>query len=302
MEPQPRPPAARPELAHASTARHRALEALRALAEALGTPSSVPSALARAEEELARARGALEELRAARKAELGPAVARGELGDEDEEELRRVAAVAEEAAAVLQREEERARRGQRWLWAGHGLAVGLMVLCGAVLSLDAARAALGVSQDSHLLLALAAVAVSCRVALQALATSRRHLSAAAREHRATAQRLRQRARRAATARASSGATAATGAASAAVLARLEEVTHHLGTLVAAVRRDTAVTPWGTWQQEFRETRRALGDIVVALGTPEEGHEELARQLEGALGALGARGQGQGQGGDTGVAL
>ncbi|KAL2303363.1 hypothetical protein Nmel_008628, partial [Mimus melanotis] len=93
-----------------------------------------------------QAQVALEELKEARKAEVAPAVARGTLGDEDEQELRHQGDLAEAAAATLEQEEERARQCQSWLRAGHGLAVGLMVLCGAVLSLDSARAALGVSE------------------------------------------------------------------------------------------------------------------------------------------------------------
>ncbi|KAF4805326.1 hypothetical protein TURU_001317 [Turdus rufiventris] len=104
-----------------------------------------------------------------------------------------------------------------------------------------------------------------------------------------ARRFRDRARRVATARDNAEATAATRGDSADAQARLEAVTWHLGTLVAAVRRDTGVTPWGTRRQQFPTAARALGDIVVALGTSAEGHEEVARRLEVALMALGGQG-------------
>ncbi|XP_077047300.1 uncharacterized protein LOC143695945 [Agelaius phoeniceus] len=289
MEPKVSPPALPPEVAPAVAARHRALAALVALAEALGTPDSVPTALAEAEAALSQAQVALRGLEGAREAMVAPAVALGTLGDEDEQRLRQLGAVAEAAAATLEGEERRARRCQHWLRAGHGLTMGLMVLCGAVLSLDSARAALGVAEDSHLLLALAVVAVSCEVAWRNLEASRRHLVTAVRHQQDMALRLRDRARRVAATRASAEATAATNEATADVLGRLEEVTQALGTLVAAVTRDREVTPWGTRGQGFPSAARALGDIVVALGTSGEGHEEVTRRLEVAQGALAGQG-------------
>ncbi|TRZ09716.1 hypothetical protein HGM15179_017400 [Zosterops borbonicus] len=267
----------------------QALMALAALAEALGTPGSIPTVLDQAKAVLGQAQVALRGLEVAREATVSPAVALGTLGDEDPERLRLLGAVAEAAAAALEREERRARRCQRWLRAGHGLAVGLMVLCAAVLSLDSARAALGVAEDSHLLLALAAVAVSCEVARRSLGTSRRHLATAAGNQRDMAQRLRHRARRVEAARASAEAAAATNEATAAVLGRLEEVTQALETLVAAVTQDREVTPWGTRGQGFPNAARALGDIAVALGTSGEEHEEVVRRLEVAQGALAGQG-------------
>ncbi|XP_053823884.1 uncharacterized protein LOC128801781 [Vidua chalybeata] len=289
MEPEVSPPALPTEVVLAVAARHRALAALVALAEALGTPDSVPVALAEAEATLGQAWEALRGLEKAQEAAVAPAVALGTLGDEDEQRLRQLGAVAEAAAAALEREERRARRCQRWLRAGHGLAVGLMVLCGGVLSLDSARAALGVAEDNHLLLALAAVAVSCEVAWRGLGTSRRHLATAAGHQRDMAVRLRDRARRVAAARASAEATAATNEAIADVLGQLEEVTLALGRLVAAVTRDREVTPWGTQGQGFPSAARVLGDIVVALGTSGEGHEEVTQRLEVAQGALAGQG-------------
>ncbi|XP_041568599.2 uncharacterized protein [Taeniopygia guttata] len=285
MEHKVSPPALPREVDTAVAVRRRALVALVALAEALGTPDSVPAALAEAEAALGQAQEAQRGLERAQEAAVAPAVALGTLGDEDEQWLRQLGAVAKAAAAALEREERRARRCQRWLRAGHGLAVGLMVLCGAVLSLDSARTALGVSEDSHLLLALAAVAVSCEVAWRGLGTSRRHLATAASHQRDMALRLRDRARRVAAARASAEAAAATNEATADVLGRLEEVTQALGTLVTAVTQDREVTPWGTQGQGFPRAARALGDILVGLGTLREGHEEVTPRLEAAQRAL-----------------
>ncbi|TRZ08072.1 hypothetical protein HGM15179_019037 [Zosterops borbonicus] len=70
------------------------------------------------------------------------------------------------------------------------------------------------------------------------------------------------------------------------------------TLVAAVTQDREVTLWGTRGQGFPNAARALEDILVALGTSGEEHEEVVRRLEVAWRAL----EGQGQGEDTGVAL
>ncbi|XP_058713290.1 uncharacterized protein LOC131588436 [Poecile atricapillus] len=273
-------PGPEPQVA-AVAARGRALLALLALAESLAAPASVPPALSEAEAALGRALVAQRDLEVAQEAALAPPVAAGPSGEEDERRLRLLARLAQAAAAALESEERRARNRQRWLRAGHGLALALMVLCGAVLSLDRARAALGVADDCHLLLALAAVAASCEVARRALATSRRHLATSAGRQRDTARRLRQRAREVAATRASAEATAATAGATALLLARLEEATDALGTLVAAVTRDAAEgTPGG-----FPCAARALGDIAVALGTSGDGHEEVARRLRVALGAL-----------------
>ncbi|KAM4879892.1 uncharacterized protein FYW23_014550 [Sylvia borin] len=289
MEPELSPPALPAEVGLAVAAWHRALEALVALAETLGTPGSVPAALEQAKAVLGQARVALRGLEVAQEATVAPAVALGTLGDEDPERLRLLGAMAEAAATALEREEQRARRCQRWLRAGHGLAVGLMVLCAAVLSLDSARAALGVAEDSHLLLALAAVAASCEVARRGLGTSRRHLATAAGHQRGMAQRLRHRARRVVAARASAEAAAATNETTAAVLGRLEEVTQALETLVVAVTQDREVTPWGPWGHGFPNAAWALEDISAALGTSGEEHEEAARRLEAAQGALAGQG-------------
>ncbi|CAN8175907.1 unnamed protein product [Coccothraustes coccothraustes] len=285
MEPKVSPPALPPEVAPADTARHRAQVALVALAEALGTPDSVPTALAEAEAALSQARAALKGLEGAQQAAVAPAVALGTLGDEDEQRLRHFGAKAEERAAALEREERRAQQCQHWLRAGHGLTMGLMVLCGAVLSLDSARTALGVTEDGHLLLALTVVAVSCEVALRRLGTSQRHLATAAGHQRDMALRMWDRAQQVAATRASAEATAATNKATTDVLGRLREVTLALGTLVAAVTRDREVTPWGTRGQGFPSAARALGDIVVASEEWGKGHEEVTQRLKAAHRAL-----------------
>ncbi|XP_064262004.1 uncharacterized protein LOC135291674 [Passer domesticus] len=278
MESKVSPPALPPEVATAEAARHRALAALVALAEALGTPDSVPVALAEAEAALRQAQGALKGLEAAREAAVAPAVALGTLGDEDEQRLRHLVAKAEEAAAALGREEGRARQWQRWLRAWHGVTMGLMVLCAAVLSLDSARTALGVTDDGHLLLALTVVAVSCEVALRGLGTSRRHLANAAGHQRDMALRLHDRAQQVAANRASAEAATATNRATADALGQLEKVTRALKELVEAVNQDREETPWGTRRQGFPSAAKELGRIV---GRWREVDKEVAQRLEAA---------------------
>ncbi|XP_059727633.1 uncharacterized protein LOC132340578 isoform X1 [Haemorhous mexicanus] len=285
MELKVSPPALTPEVAPAVAARDRARVALVALAEALGTPDSVPTALAEAEAALSQAQAALKGLEGARQAAVGPAMARGTLGDEDEQRLRQLGAKAEEAAAQLEREERRARQCQHWLRAGHGLTMGLMVLCVAVLSLDSVRTTLGVTEDCHLLRALTVVAVSCEVALWRLGTSRRHLATAAGHQRDMALSLHDRAQQVAATRASAKAAADTNKDSAVVLGPLTKVTQALGKLVDAVTQDRGVTPWGTREQGFPTAAQELKDIIVASGTWGVGHEEVTRRLEAAHRAL-----------------
>ncbi|TRZ08580.1 hypothetical protein HGM15179_018528 [Zosterops borbonicus] len=276
--------------------------ALVALAEALVAPGSIPTVLDQAKAVLGQAQVALKGLEVARKALVAPAVALGTLGDEDPEWLQKYGASFEAAAAALECEERRARRCQRRFRTGHELAMGMMVLCAAVLSLDSVRAALGVAEDSHLLLALATVVVSCQVAWQGLGTSRRHLATAADNQRDVAQRLRHRAGLAVKAKDNAKSAMATNEATAAVLGQLEKVTLALETLVAAVTQDREVTPWGTQGQGFPNAAQALEDILVDLRESGQGHGEMARRLEVAWRALVGQGQGQGQDGDTGVAL
>ncbi|XP_063037782.1 uncharacterized protein LOC134432798 [Melospiza melodia melodia] len=178
--------------------------------------------------------------------------------------------------------------------------MGLMGLCGTVLSLDSARTALGVTEDSQMLLALTVAAVSCQMAWRDLGTSRRHLATAAGHQRDMAQRLHDRAQQVAAARASAKATTATNEVTADVLGQLEEVTRALGRLVDAVTRDREVTPWGTRGQGFRNTALALKDIIKCLARWREGHEEVMWKLEAAHRVL--VGPGEGQAGDVGVAL
>lgn len=85
-------------------------------------------------------------------------------------------------------------------------------------------------------------------------------------------------------RARAEATAATNEATMDVLGWLEEVMQALGTLVAAVTRDREVTPWGTRGQGCPSAAQVPGDIVVALGTSGEEHEEVTWRLEVAQGA------------------
>jgi len=143
-------------------------------------------------------------------------------------------------------------------------------------SLDAVRAALGVTQESHLVPCLATVALLCQVALWGAGTSKRHLATAAARQRHQALRYRRLAR--ATAAAATEATEAAEATAAAnaTLGVLEEVTGHLRALVDAVTQDLEVA------RGFPASARALGDAVVALGTTmgdKEGTQRLAQALE-----------------------
>ncbi|KAM6993503.1 uncharacterized protein RBU47_014817 [Passerculus sandwichensis] len=163
--------------------------------------------------------------------------------------------------------------------------MGLMVLCGTVLSLDSARTALGVTEDGQLLLALTVVAVSCEVAWRGLGTSRRHLATAAGHQRDMAQRLHDRARQVAAARASAEAAAATNEVTAGVLGQLEEVMEALETLVAAVTRDREVMLCGTRGQGFHRVAEALREIIEGSARWRGGHKEVTRRLEVAYRAL-----------------
>ncbi|XP_068855009.1 uncharacterized protein [Aphelocoma coerulescens] len=288
MEPKVSPPPLPPEVAQSRDVRDRALAALVGLAEALGTAATIPEALEQAKAVLAEAQEALQRLHEALWHAWTPPVATepSVAKDEDEELLRHGGAEAERAAEKLQKEQERLQGWQRWLRAGQGAAMGLTVLCAAVLSLDSVRAALGVTKDSQLLLALGTVAVLCEVSAWGLGTSWRHLATAAAHQRDTAQRLRDRARQVVAARAAAEATRATAAAITAALGRLERATGALRRLVAAVTEDRKVTPWGTMAQGFPESARVLEDIVVALGTSGDREDkEVMRKLKVALGVL-----------------
>ncbi|RMC11016.1 hypothetical protein DUI87_12208 [Hirundo rustica rustica] len=156
-------------------------------------------------------------------------------------------------------------------------------------SLDSARAALGVAEDGHLLLALAAVALSCEVARRGLGTSRRHLAIAAGHQRDMAQRLRhlrpagggcqgQRRGHRGHQRGHRGRAGAVGGGDAGA--------QDLGGRCHTRQGGDAVGDAGTG---FPNAVRVLRDIVVALGTSGEGHEEVARRLEVAQEALAGQG-------------
>ncbi|KAF4792257.1 hypothetical protein TURU_123066 [Turdus rufiventris] len=274
------PPDLHAVLERANTARRQTWDVLLALAWALpkSNSSSVSDLLDEAEDELKESKAVLQELKEAKKAVPAPAVARGTLGDEDDKELQENAKEVGKVAKELEEQKEQAKQCQKWLQIGHGVTLGLMVLCGFVLSLDAVRTALGMAEDSHLLLALGTVAVSCQVAAQALGTSQRHLGDTAREHRDTTQRLRDRARRVATARDNARVAAAARGDIASALRSLSEVTEWLRMLVAAVNEDleTEATPG----QEFSEAERKLKDILVALEKASGRHSEgMAEELK-----------------------
>ncbi|XP_048149293.1 uncharacterized protein LOC125320923 [Corvus hawaiiensis] len=288
MEPKVSPPPLPPEVARSGAVRDRTLEALVDLAEALGTAATIPEVLAQAKAVLAEAQETRQQLHKALWDAWTPPVATESSVDKDEDEelLRHGGAEAERAAQRLEKEQERLQGWQRWLRAGQGAAMGLTVLCAAVLALDSVRAALGVTKDAQLLLALGSVAVVCEVAAWGLGTSRRHLATAAAQQRDTAQRLRDRARQVVAARAAAEATRATAAAIGAAMGRLEMAMDALKRLVAAVAEDRKVTPWGTVAQGFPESARVLEDIVVALGTSRDREDkEVMRKLKVALGVL-----------------
>lgn len=270
-----------PEVSLAVAVCDRAVRALVTLAEALGTPDNVRNALSSAEATLSEAQGTVQKLEEVLAESLESS---GPLGDEDEEWLRRVGDVAEAAAREYEREQERLRKCQHWLRAGQSVAMGLMVLCAAVLSLDSARAALGVSEAGGLQLSLGAVGVFCEVALRGLGTSQRHLATVASEQRKMAQSLRDRARQVAIARATTQARKNAAKTINDVLGRLYDVTNALKELVTAVTEDMKGTPGQAWVQGFPNAVQALGFAVLALGTSGDG-DEVARRLEVAQATL-----------------
>lgn len=144
------------------------------------------------------------------------------------------------------------------------------------MSLDVVREALGVTQESHLVPALATVALVCQVALWGAGTSKHHLATAAGHQRHQAIRYRRLACDAAAATAATTEATKAIAAANGTLEQLEEVAGHLRSLVDAVTEDLEVA------QGFPASAQALGDAVVALGTAmedKEGAQRLARALE-----------------------
>ncbi|XP_069738105.1 uncharacterized protein [Phaenicophaeus curvirostris] len=265
-------------VALATTASRQALQALVGLAEALGRPETVTSALTEAKVALADSEAALAELEAALVVAVGAAATlkTPTPGIDAEGLYRALGAAADASASQLERELSRNRRHRWRLRAVRNIALVLMLLFALPLSLDAVREALGVTQESHLVPGLATVALVCQVALWGAATSKRHLATAAGHQRHQALRYRRLARDVAAAAAATAEAdqAVTGAN--ATLGTLEEVTGHLKALVDAVAQDLETA------KGFPSGARALGDAVVALGTAvgdKEGAERLARALE-----------------------
>ncbi|XP_051631590.1 uncharacterized protein LOC127465131 [Manacus candei] len=281
--PPPGPPGPPPSLSRAGPARLRALQALVALSEALVAPQSLGPALEEAGAALAEAEGVLGALRGALDAQLA-AAAPATAPDEDPGMFRALAALAEAAAEEIGRELDGIRVRRALFQAGQGLALALLAVVSPIMTLDWARQALGVSPEGHLVPLLAASAVLCEVALRSLAASRRRLAQARGHQRRLALRHRARADHIAATRTALEATRATGGRVAAALAGLGEVTAHLRDLVAAVTREAGVARLlGTRPGTFPESRRVLGDIVVALGTlggggGDGGVEEVRRRL------------------------
>lgn len=260
-------------MAAAAAASDQAVTALAELAEALGAPDpqdTVTEALVLAEEGLEvaeAARDALEEALVAAVAAAAPApgpVARGM--------YKALEAAATARRSRLEQELRRNRCLHRGLRMGRAAALTLMVFCGILLSLDAVRELLGMTQENHFVTCLATIAIMCQAALLGLATSQRHLAAAASLQDQQAKRFLRLAR----ATTPEGTGEATAAASAA-LGLLQEVSGHLRSLVAAVKQDLEVAGG-----RFPASTNALGDTVMALGTTvgdKEGMQRLARALE-----------------------
>lgn len=259
----------------ASAATSRALQALVALAEALGMPAAVPAARDEAEEAAAEAEEALKGLDAALAAAL-TAKAVATPGLEARGIYRVLEALSNAGVQELEREQKRNRRQRKLLVVLRNFALGLLLLCTPLLSLDAVREALGVTQESHLVSCLATVLLLCQVAMWATDRSGHHLAAAIERQRHQATRYRHLGHAAVT-----DVTEATRAASVAQ-GMLEEVANHLHDLVEAVERDLMEA------RGFPDSTRALGTAVVALGTviqDEEGARRLARALQALPGEV-----------------
>ncbi|XP_031466447.1 uncharacterized protein LOC116240261 [Phasianus colchicus] len=259
----------------------RALRALVQLAEALGKPEALAAEVAKAQEAAAEAEAALEGLEAALAAALSHSAqlpaARGLEAQGIYRALRDMAAAH---ARELEREVGRNLRRRRLLGVLRNVAVGLLLLCAPLLSLDVVREALGVTQESHVVPCLATVTAVCQVALWSAERSEGHLVEAAEQQRRQAVRYGRMAQNAANAAAE--ATEAAGAIGAANAVRetLEEVSNQLRLLANAVARDVEAA------HGFTGSARALGNAVTALGAvlkDEEGTQRLARALQGLSG-------------------
>ncbi|XP_075346736.1 uncharacterized protein LOC142404167 [Mycteria americana] len=267
-------------VASATAASEQTLQALVGLAESLATPGTVAGALAEAKAALAEAEAALAGLEAALVAALAAAAAT-EMptpGLNTEGLYRALGAAADAGASELERELSRNRRRRWGLSVGRTIALVLMLLCAPLLSLDAVRETVGVTQESHIVPCLATIVLVCQVALWGARTSKHHLATAARHQRHQALRYRRLARDAAAATAATAEAAEAIAASNATVGMLEDVTGHLRTLVDNVTEDLEIG------QGFPAAARALGDAVVALGMA-MGDKEGTRRLAQALEAL-----------------
>ncbi|KAF4805488.1 hypothetical protein TURU_000800 [Turdus rufiventris] len=280
-------------LKQANTVQKEAQDALVALAKALQTQNNITKALAEAETQKKEAEAIVEKLKEANSDVVGPAEARGTLGDEDDQQLQSFGDLIGKEAERLEEQEKRAQQWHRRLQAGHVLAMGLVAVCGALLSVEAIRTGLGVAEDSHLLVALGGVAVSCQVAAQALGTSQRHLGDAARQHRVMAQRLCDRARRVRTARDNAATAADTKGKIASALKPLKNVIQWLGNLVTAVDMDMkpGTTPG---QRVFPKASVELENILEDLGELET-HGVLAQRLQTVRDDLERQREGTGRG-------
>ncbi|KAM6228671.1 uncharacterized protein M6G45_016289 [Spheniscus humboldti] len=264
-------------VASATAASGQALQALVGLAEALGSPETVAAALADAKAALAEAEAARVRLEEALEAAVAAAAAVTPTPGLNAKGLYLALGVAANASASqLERELSRNRRHRWGLRVLRNVALGLLLLCAPLLSLDVVREALGVTQENHFVPSLATVALICQVALWGMGTSKRHLATAASHQRHQALRYRRLARD--TAAATAASTEATEAITAtnATLGMLEDVASHLRTLVDAVTLDLEVA------RGFPASTQALGDAVVALGTAmgdKEGMQRLAQALE-----------------------
>ncbi|XP_037227976.1 uncharacterized protein LOC119140579 [Falco rusticolus] len=264
-------------VASATEASGRALQALTRLAEALGTPETVPAVLEEVKMVLAEVETALARLNAALVAALEvAAVTEMPPGLNVEGLYRALGAAADANASELERELSQNRRRRRGLWVTRSVAFVLMLVCAPLLSLDVVREALGVTQECHLVPCLATVTLVCQVALWGAGTSQRHLATAASHQRQQATRYRRLAWDTAAATAATGQATQAIAAARVTLGTSEEVAAHLKSLVDSVTEDLEMA------RGFPTSARALGDIVVALGTAmedKEGTQRLARVLE-----------------------
>ncbi|XP_055649221.1 uncharacterized protein LOC129783256 isoform X3 [Falco peregrinus] len=176
-------------VASATEASGRALQALTRLAEALGTPETVPAVLEEVKMVLAEVETALARLNAALVAALEvAAVTEMPPGLNVEGLYRALGAAADANASELERELSQNRRRRRGLWVTRSVAFVLMLVCAPLLSLDVVREALGVTQECHLVPCLATVTLVCQVALWGAGTSQRHLATAASHQRQQATR------------------------------------------------------------------------------------------------------------------